>query len=102
MIKIFQLILGGLTSSLDYHFILPVFAFANAGITFVGINFSILFKPITLGIILGLFVGKQLSIFSILAIFKKLKLFKLGESLSNLQLYGISLLCGIGFTMSCL
>ncbi|MFV9958888.1 MAG: Na+/H+ antiporter NhaA [Francisella endosymbiont of Hyalomma scupense] len=88
MIKIFQLILGGLTSYLDYHFILPVFAFANAGIIFAGINF----ETITLGIILGLFFGKQLSIFSILAILKKLKLFKLGESLSNLQLYGISLL----------
>lgn len=82
------------------YFILPVFAFANAGISFTGMNFSILFEPITLGIILGLFMGKQLGIFSILAIFKKLKWFKLGESLSNLQLYGISLLCGIGFTMS--
>ena len=82
------------------YFILPVFAFANAGISFTGMNFSILFEPITLGIILGLFVGKQLGIFSILAIFKKLKWFKLGESLSNMQLYGISLLCGIGFTMS--
>ncbi|APD51215.1 Na+/H+ antiporter NhaA [Francisella hispaniensis] len=82
------------------YFILPVFAFANAGISFTGMNFSILFEPITLGIILGLFIGKQLGIFSILAIFKKLKWFKLGESLSNLQLYGISLLCGIGFTMS--
>ncbi|AEE27125.1 Na+/H+ antiporter NhaA [Francisella hispaniensis] len=82
------------------YFILPVFAFANAGISFTGMDFSILFEPITLGIILGLFIGKQLGIFSILAIFKKLKWFKLGESLSNLQLYGISLLCGIGFTMS--
>ena len=63
------------------YFILPVFAFANAGISFAGINFSILFEHITLGIILGLFVGKQLGIFSILAIFKKLKLFKLSESL---------------------
>ncbi|ANH77440.1 hypothetical protein FSC845_02320 [Francisella persica ATCC VR-331] len=85
------------------YFIMPVFAFANTSISFVGINFSILSEPIMLGIILGLFVCKQLGIFSILAIFKKLKLFKLGESLSNLQLYGISLLCGIcgiGFTMS--
>ncbi|MDE4949005.1 Na+/H+ antiporter NhaA, partial [Francisella tularensis subsp. holarctica] len=77
-----------------------VFAFANAGISFYGISFSILFEPITLGIICGLFVGKQLGIFSILAVFKKLKWFKLCESFSNLKLYGISLLCGIGITMS--
>ncbi|MBK2029095.1 Na+/H+ antiporter NhaA [Francisella noatunensis] len=82
------------------YFILPVFAFANAGINFSGMSISIIFEPITLGIILGLFVGKQLGIFSILAISKKLKLFKLGEFFSSSQIYGISLLCGIGFTMS--
>ncbi|GMN89801.1 Na+/H+ antiporter NhaA [Francisella sciaenopsi] len=82
------------------YFILPVFAFANAGINFSGMSISIIFEPITLGIILGLFVGKQLGIFSILAISKRLKLFKLGESFSSSQIYGISLLCGIGFTMS--
>ena len=82
------------------YFILPVFAFANAGINFSGMSISIIFEPITLGIILGLFVGKQLGIFSILAISKKLKVFKLGESFSSSQIYGISLLCGIGFTMS--
>ncbi|MEY8715293.1 Na+/H+ antiporter NhaA [Francisella philomiragia] len=82
------------------YFILPVFAFANAGINFSGMSISIIFEPITLGIILGLFVGKQLGIFSILVISKKLKLFKLGESFSSSQIYGISLLCGIGFTMS--
>ena len=71
-----------------------------AGINFSGMSISIIFEPITLGIILGLFVGKQLGIFSILAISKKLKLFKLGESFSISQIYGISLLCGIGFTMS--
>ncbi|MED7819397.1 MULTISPECIES: Na+/H+ antiporter NhaA [unclassified Francisella] len=82
------------------YFILPIFAFANAGINFSGISFSIIFEPLTLGIILGLFVGKQIGIFSILALFKKLKIFKLGESFSNMQLYGVSILCGIGFTMS--
>ncbi|API87677.1 Na+/H+ antiporter NhaA [Francisella uliginis] len=82
------------------YFILPIFAFANAGINFSGISFSIIFEPLTLGIILGLFIGKQIGIFSILALFKKLKIFKLGESFSNLQLYGVSILCGIGFTMS--
>lgn len=82
------------------YFILPIFAFANAGINFSGMSVSIIFEPITLGIILGLFVGKQLGIFSILAISKKLKLFKLGESFSSSQIYGISILCGIGFTMS--
>ncbi|MDE4940744.1 Na+/H+ antiporter NhaA, partial [Francisella tularensis subsp. holarctica] len=66
------------------YFILPVFAFAKAGISFSGISFSILFEPITLGLIWGLFVGKQLGIFSILAVFKKLKWVKLGEAFSHL------------------
>ncbi|AJC48385.1 Na+/H+ antiporter NhaA [Allofrancisella guangzhouensis] len=82
------------------YFILPVFAFANAGINFSGITFSMLFQPITLGIILGLFIGKQLGIFTILFIFKKTKFFPMSKNLSNAQLYGIGLVCGIGFTMS--
>ncbi|AIT09588.1 pH-dependent sodium/proton antiporter [Candidatus Francisella endociliophora] len=81
-------------------FILPIFAFANAGVSFAGIGFSIIFEPVTLGIILGLFIGKQLGIFSVLAVLKKVKLFKLGKDFSYSQIYGISLLCGIGFTMS--
>ena len=82
------------------YFILPVFAFANAGISFSGINLSMLFEPVTLGIILGLFVGKQLGIFTTLYIFKKTPFFALAKNLSNAQLYGIGLVCGIGFTMS--
>lgn len=82
------------------YLILPIFAFANAGINFTGIGFSIIFEPITLGIILGMFIGKQVGIFSILATLKKVKFFKLGKGFSYSQLYGVSLLCGIGFTMS--
>ncbi|QIV96772.1 sodium/proton antiporter (NhaA family) [Allofrancisella inopinata] len=82
------------------YFILPVFAFANAGINFSGFNFSMFFEPITLGIILGLFIGKQLGIFTVLFIFKKTRFFPMSKNLSNAQLYGIGLVCGIGFTMS--
>jgi Na+:H+ antiporter, NhaA family len=80
--------------------ILPIFALANAGLSFIGINWKFIFNPLTLGIALGLFLGKQLGIFltSLLAI--RLKLAKLPQGSTWLQLYGVSLLCGIGFTMS--
>ena len=81
-------------------FILPVFAFANAGISFAGFSLSMLFEPVTLGIILGLFVGKQLGIFATLYIFKKTPFFTMAKDISNMQLYGIGLVCGVGFTMS--
>lgn len=80
--------------------ILPIFALANAGLSFIGINWKFIINPLTLGIAFGLFLGKQLGIFltSLLAI--QLKLAKLPQGSTWLQLYGVSLLCGIGFTMS--
>lgn len=80
--------------------VLPLFAFANAGISFSGMNLSHLFHPVSLGIILGLFLGKQIGIFISLYLFSKTKYFTIGRQLSVPQLYGISLVCGIGFTMS--
>jgi len=80
--------------------VLPLFAFANAGISFSGLNFTNLLHPVSLGIILGLFLGKQIGIFSSLYLFSKTKYFSLGRNLSVYQLYGIGLVCGIGFTMS--
>lgn len=80
--------------------ILPLFAFANAGISFNGLSFTNLLHPVSLGIILGLFLGKQIGIFSSLYLFSKTKYFSLGRNLSVYQLYGIGLVCGIGFTMS--
>ena len=80
--------------------VLPLFAFANAGISFQGVSWDTLTHTITLGIILGLFAGKQVGIFISLYLFSKTKYFTIGNNLSNVQLYGISLVCGVGFTMS--
>ncbi|MBK2126292.1 Na+/H+ antiporter NhaA [Fangia hongkongensis] len=81
-------------------FVLPLFAFSNAGISFQGMSISMLFHPISIGIILGLFIGKQVGIFLSLYLFSKTKFFAIGKNLSTAQLYGIGLVCGIGFTMS--
>jgi len=81
-------------------FILPLFAFSNAGVNFVGISFEEFLNPITLGIALGLFVGKQLGIFGACWLTVKSGLAQLPSGTTWGQLYGVSLLCGIGFTMS--
>jgi len=82
------------------HVILPLFAFVNTGIDFAGVSLSDMTHPLTLGIILGLFLGKQMGIFlfSLLAI--KLGFGKLPDGIDKKMLYGISILGGIGFTMS--
>lgn len=81
-------------------FVLPLFAFANAGIDLSNIGMDDLTSPITLGIALGLFVGKQIGIFGVCWIAIKLKLTELPKDATWAQFYGVSLLCGIGFTMS--
>ena len=81
-------------------FILPVFAFANAGISFSGINVEQVFHSVPLGIALGLFIGKQVGIFGIIWAAIKLKITKLPTGMSWGTLYGTAALCGIGFTMS--
>ncbi len=80
--------------------ILPVFAFANAGVTFIGFDSSMLFHPIVLGIGLGLFIGKQTGIFLSLGYFVTYKGFLKAERISLQHVYGLSLICGVGFTMS--
>lgn len=80
--------------------ILPLFGFLNAGISLTGVNLGVLLSPLTLGILLGLCFGKQLGVFSAAWIAIKLKLARLPESASFSSLYGISIICGIGFTMS--
>ncbi len=82
------------------YIILPVFAFANAGISLSGVGIEQLMHPVPLGIAMGLVVGKQLGIFSLCWLAIKLKLAKLPEHSNLMSLYGISALCGIGFTMS--
>lgn len=89
----------------DLHFwvaflILPLFAFVNAGVNFTDISISEMSGSVPLGIMLGLFVGKQIGVFGFSWLAIKLKLAKLPEGCSWMQLYGVSVLTGIGFTMS--
>lgn len=81
-------------------FIMPIFAFANAGISFAGLSSEVFFNTVTLGIIAGLFLGKQSGVLMFVWILSKLKLAKLPEQVTWLEMYGVALLCGIGFTMS--
>lgn len=80
--------------------IIPVFGLANAGVSFAGLSPSDLLAPLPVGIALGLFLGKQLGIFSTIWVMVRLRLAPQPEQASWRHLYGMSLLCGIGFTMS--
>ncbi|XPF95768.1 Na+/H+ antiporter NhaA [Colwellia sp. RE-S-Sl-9] len=80
--------------------VLPIFAFANAGINFTGIGIDQIVAPVPLGIIAGLLLGKQLGVFGFCFIAIKLGLAKLPENVNWQLLYGVALLCGVGFTMS--
>ena len=80
--------------------ILPIFAFANAGITFDGLTFSSLFNTLTLGIVLGLVLGKSLGVLLMTAIGSVLRICTLPDQVSISQFIGMSFFTGIGFTMS--
>ncbi len=80
--------------------IMPIFGFANAGVPFDGISFHSLFHPVTLGIILGLFLGKQIGIFLTVTTLVGLKICPKPAGATWFQIYGLSVLFGIGFTMS--
>ncbi len=81
-------------------FILPVFAFANAGVPLGGISLSTLLEPVPLGIAAGLLIGKQLGIFLLCWAVLRLGWARLPEGIELRTLYGAGILCGIGFTMS--
>jgi len=81
-------------------FVLPVFAFANAGISFAGVGVAQLLHPVPLGIALGLVAGKQVGIFGACALAIKLGWTALPRGVSWVHLYGTAALCGVGFTMS--
>ena len=80
--------------------ILPLFAFANAGISLTGVTLDSLLHPVPLGVAIGLFVGKQLGIFLPCFLSIKLGFAKLPEHTTFANLYGVALLSGVGFTMS--
>ena len=80
--------------------VLPLFAFVNAGISFAGMSFADLLHPVSLGIAVGLFAGKQLGVFLLCLVAIKLGMAKLPEGANWGALYGVAILSGVGFTMS--
>jgi Na+:H+ antiporter, NhaA family len=80
--------------------VVPIFGFANAGVSFAGFSPAKLLDPVPLGIAAGLFLGKQVGVFGSAALAIRLGWAALPERAGWAQLYGVSLLCGIGFTMS--
>lgn len=80
--------------------ILPLFAFANAGVSLAGITIDDVLAPLPLGIALGLFVGKQVGVFAFSWVAVKIGLAKLPKGANWMQIYGIACLTGVGFTMS--
>ncbi|WP_315787017.1 MULTISPECIES: Na+/H+ antiporter NhaA [unclassified Bradyrhizobium] len=80
--------------------ILPVFAFANAGVSLAGMAWVVLKQPVTIGIVTGLFLGKQIGVFAATWLAIRLGLADRPDGAAWHQIYGVSVLCGIGFTMS--
>ncbi|WP_226700628.1 Na+/H+ antiporter NhaA [Qipengyuania gaetbuli] len=80
--------------------VIPIFGFANAGVTLFGLSPSALLEPLPLGIALGLLLGKQIGIFGFAYAAVKLRIASLPEDVSWRQVHGMSLLAAIGFTMS--
>lgn len=80
--------------------IVPIFGFANAGVSFAGVSMSIIAEPLTMGVAAGLMLGKLVGILGTVAVLVNLKLAELPAKASWGQMAGVALLCGIGFTMS--
>lgn len=82
------------------YLIVPIFAFANAGVSLNGVSLSDMLAPLPLGIAMGLVLGKQLGVFGITWVLVKTGLARLPHGMNWLHLYGLACLAGIGFTMS--
>ena len=82
------------------YLVLPLFAFAKAGVSFAGLSIDQMFAPLVLGVAAGLFIGKQIGVMGAAWLVSALKLGARPSGASWLQVYGVSLLCGVGFTMS--
>ncbi|WP_054070066.1 Na+/H+ antiporter NhaA [Pseudomonas syringae group genomosp. 3] len=80
--------------------VVPIFGFANAGVSLAGITVDKLVDPVPLGVALGLLIGKQVGIFALAALAIRAGLARLPDGSNWGQLYGVAALCGIGFTMS--
>ena len=80
--------------------ILPVFAFANAGLSLAGMSIDDLAHPVTLGVVSGLFIGKALGILVFVGLGVALRFVQLPKNVNWIQLLGVAFACGIGFTMS--
>lgn len=80
--------------------VLPIFAFANAGVSFAGVSADVVFGTVSTGIVLGLVLGKQIGVFGMTALAIGLGIARKPEGSSWAMLYGIALICGVGFTMS--
>ena len=96
MLKDLEKDLHGVTS----YFILPIFAFVNAGVSLAGVDPKQLINSVGMGIFFGLFFGKQFGVFLFSFIFIKLGFAELPDGSNWLQFYGVCILTGIGFTMS--
>ena len=82
------------------YLVLPLFAFAKAGVSFVGLSLDQMLAPLVLGIAFGLFVGKQVGVLGAAWLASALKIGRKPTGATWLEVYGVSLLCGVGFTMS--
>jgi Na+:H+ antiporter, NhaA family len=80
--------------------IVPIFGFANAGVRLTDLSLDALLAPVTLGVAAGLFLGKQIGVFAATYAAVRFRLADCPEDASWMQVYGVSILCGIGFTMS--